>query len=338
MSVYPDAHQLYTHHLGMAPIRIELELTEVCNLKCRFCYNSGAPIRVSTCDALNILDRLSQQGVMEIILTGGEPLMHPGFDVIATHTGKTFTHALLQTNGTLLTREKLTLLVNSGFVGLNVSLHGNEETHEDLAGVTGSYRDAMSAIDLVLESPLALWVNTVLTNRNWKGVGKQLLAMKRQGVRHFTFTRFTPTGSGKDAELAMNLGDLADLVRTLDDFRCDNPECSVLVANAIPRCSLPLEYAHYSEPCSYGVDRFYVDVKGELMICGMARIPLGNVLTQTLEEIKRDSPSFKSMSLNEALPTTCKQCKEVMRCRGGCRAAALATSGTLNGIDPLVAL
>ena len=35
---------LLNYNINMAPTRVELELTEACNLKCLFCYNSQKPI------------------------------------------------------------------------------------------------------------------------------------------------------------------------------------------------------------------------------------------------------------------------------------------------------
>lgn len=337
MRLAQHSEALYQHHMGMSPIRFEMELTEACNLECRFCYNSQNPIFANTQDVLNIFKSLARQGVLEVVLTGGEPLLHPDFEIIAREAGKQFTNVLLQTNGTRLDEKMLALLEDAGFIGLNISLHGDCEAHEYLTRRTGSFQLAMSAINFALASSLSTWVNMTLTNHNWLQVENHLVSLERLGVRNFTFTRFTPTGSGKNAYMSLSAVEIAQLIHVFDKFRKNHPHCSVLIANAVPRCILPAGLAHYSEPCSYGVDRFYVNVHGDLMTCGMSRIVLGNVITQTIHDIKKDSDVYKRLCVCDSLPSSCQQCNEILLCRGGCRAAALATTGSLDGIDPLVA-
>jgi len=330
-----DMQIFYEHHLRMAPIRIEMELTESCNMRCRFCYNTLTPVFIDTAMALELLKKLSAQGILEIVLTGGEPTLHPDFIAIANSAGNLFTNVMLQTNGTLLTRELVTLIKESGFLGLNISIHGKESVHDRLTTIEGSYDDALRALELSLKASLVTWVNMVLTNENKSTLSEHLTNLKSHGVRNFTFTRFTPVGSGRDADLALSVHDLVEVVADIDTFRQNNTDCTVLLANAVPRCTFPDDLVHYAEPCSYGISRFYINVKGDLMICGMSRIILGNTLRQSIEEIKRNSEEYRSICLGVALPPTCKACSDMKLCRGGCRAAAWAVTGKLDGLDPL---
>ena len=54
--------------INMAPTKVELELTEQCNLSCVFCYNSQKPIISGISE--RIIQRLIDEGVFEIVLTG----------------------------------------------------------------------------------------------------------------------------------------------------------------------------------------------------------------------------------------------------------------------------
>jgi radical SAM protein with 4Fe4S-binding SPASM domain len=312
-----------------------MELTEACNLRCRFCYNSLEPRYIEEGKAIALLDALAAQGVMEVVLTGGEPTLHPAFVTIAERAGAKFAHAMLQTNGTLLTERTLSALVSSGFVGLNVSLHGPPDVHDQLTTVAGSYEAAAASIDLALDSGVVVWVNTVLTKQNAATLHSHLRALRTRGVRSFTFTRCTETGSGRDTGLALTGDEVVAAVRCIDEFAGENPGCSVLMANAVPRCALPSELWDYCESCSYGTSRFYVNVRGELMVCGMSRVVLGNLFSQSLQEMKRGSRAFEQICTGTALPQSCANCEEVASCRGGCRAAALAVTGSLCGADPL---
>lgn len=328
--------ELYQHHLKMAPVRVEVELAEACNLRCQFCYNSLKPVFASRSDAMAILDTLSGQGILEIVLTGGEPLLHPDFMDIVEHACIQFPTVMVQTNGTLLSPSVVAGLKRLGVFGVNISLHGDERTHELLTQTKGSYRPAIEAIQAALNAPLVTWVNTVLTTENIGCLESHCRGLKANGVRNFTFTRFTPVGSGSPAiSLSLGCDQLVQAIRAIDAFHLANPDCSTLLANAVPRCGLPESLGHYSDACSYGISRFYVSSRGEFMVCGMSRIVLGNILAQSIEDIKRGSQVFEEFCLGESLPSDCQSCQHRIQCHGGCRAAAIAATGSLRGKDPM---
>ena len=330
---------LYELHLQMAPIRIEFELTEACNLRCTFCYNSRQPLYTSLEKASAILESLARQGVLEIVLTGGEPTLHPDFRGIAAIAGERFNCALLQTNGTFLDDDLLAFLEAVGFAGLSISLHGPRDRHDRLTQKEGSYDAAVAAIKKTVQTQLQLWVNMVVTKDNTGTVVNHMERLTNEGVRAFTFTRFTPVGCGKENDaFAPSRAELVEFVREVDEFQARIPGCTVLIANSIPRCCLPENLGIYSEACSYGLNRFYVDVHGHLMTCGMARTRIGNILTTSLSSLKAQSPHFKELCTDALLPADCRSCEFVSSCRGGCRAAALSSTGSLNGIDPLAVL
>lgn len=68
----------YEYLEDMSPLLMQMELTEACNLKCKFCYNSQKPRYNER--IFEMLDSLAKQGVMQVNLTGGEPLAHPRLD------------------------------------------------------------------------------------------------------------------------------------------------------------------------------------------------------------------------------------------------------------------
>ena len=294
---------LHEFHLHMAPIRIEFELTEACNLACSFCYNSRKPRYTSLETASNILESLARQDVLEIVLTGGEPTLHPEFRKIAIIAGELFNCVLLQTNGTFLDDDLLSFLEAAGFAGLSISLHGPRDRHDRLTQVEGSYDDAVRAISRAVHTPLQLWVNMVVTRDNIDTVVTHMERLFDEGVRAFTFTRFTPVGCGKENDaLAPSREELVEVVRAIDEFQGRNPSCTVLMANAVPRCCLPEDLGMYSEACSYGLNKFYVDVDGNLMTCGMARTRIGSILTTSISTLKAQSPHFKALCTDALLP------------------------------------
>lgn len=328
-------NRLLEINIGMNPTRVELELTEQCNLKCKFCYNSQNPLISEK--IFDIIERVHEQGVMEVILTGGEPISHPRFEEILDKCCTYFDKVMVQTNGTLINSEIAKLLKNKGVYGVNVSLHGGKSLHEKLTLVEGSYEQAYYAIRQLTMHEINTASNFVLTSENVSDFPTTIRELHDIGVNGMTLTRFTPTGVGADnAYLSISAEQLINVLDQADSFlkECSNRRFYVLLANSVPLCALPMHLKHYSEYCHFGASRFYIDINGYVLMCGMSRLRVGNILNETFAEMKRKSEIYCNHICGVDVPDGCKTCTNFRICRGGCRAAALACTGKVDGTDP----
>ncbi|MCR5224710.1 MAG: SPASM domain-containing protein [Alphaproteobacteria bacterium] len=156
------------------------------------------------------------------------------------------------------------------------------------------------------------------------------------GVRNFSITRFTPTGVGQgESTLGLSIDKLIEVLYLIERLKPQLPEANFLLANSVPLCALPKDLCHYCNYCHFGSSRFYVDVHGNLLMCGMSRVRIGNIMNDTLQNIKKKSVDFRNLVTGTGFPEECRNCRDFARCRGGCRAAALAYSGSYCGKDPL---
>ena len=100
----------------LEPVAITYYVTTRCNLNCIYCEDFGArrntqqPPFLSLDDTLQIL-RVIRSGVDSVILTGGEPLLHPHIDDLIAHakTELNFRQITLLTNGLLLPAHEVIL-------------------------------------------------------------------------------------------------------------------------------------------------------------------------------------------------------------------------------------
>jgi MoaA/NifB/PqqE/SkfB family radical SAM enzyme len=90
------------------PLAVAYYVTTQCNLNCAYCEDFGLRRNRQTPapsleDALRVL-RVVRSAVDSLILTGGEPLLHPDIVPLVTDARRTlkFRHLTLQTNGLLL--------------------------------------------------------------------------------------------------------------------------------------------------------------------------------------------------------------------------------------------
>ena len=328
---------MYDYLLDMDPLLVQVELTEACNLKCRFCYNSQKP-RYNK-NVFRMMDTLADQGVMQLTLTGGEPLMHPDFFSVLQYAVKKFPNVMILSNGALMDDESVVRISDSGVMSVSISIHGTEEVHEALTCVQGSFADSMHAIEKYLQiGRVPIASNFVLNARNKASLGQTANRFHDMGLQFMTITRFVPVGVGKAAhDLEISQADMIYAMSFADRFMKEFEYPNIEFAEAVPHCVVPSELKYLANTCSYGYDRFYVDVDGNLMVCGLSRIPLGgNILEKAIADIKRDSMVYKAYLDGSHLPMPCRTCMALNKCHGGCRAASMRTGEWCGTMDSLL--
>ena len=122
---------------------VTLELTYACNLDCFYCYNDrgkqGTPLSLSRYRTL--LEDLARMQTLFLMLTGGEPMMHPHFFEIGQMTRDLGFVVRVRTNGhTLSPRNVVRLLNEVDPYMVEVTLHGaSAEVHDRQTRVPGSF-------------------------------------------------------------------------------------------------------------------------------------------------------------------------------------------------------
>ena len=117
-----------------------LEITSQCNLRCRHCYNSSSSentAQLSRETILTCLEFFSCNGVQDLSISGGEPLLHPDVVDILQDAHERGFRTLLATNGTLLSGE-LIKHIRPYVTYYQISVDGNKPAHEAVRG-PGSY-------------------------------------------------------------------------------------------------------------------------------------------------------------------------------------------------------
>src|SRR5262252_7809913 len=92
-----------------------------CNLACSYCneyddYSKPVEKKIM----FERLDKLADLGTTAIIISGGEPLMHPEIEEIVRKIRQRGMLACLITNGYLLTKDKIKKLNNAGLEYLQI--------------------------------------------------------------------------------------------------------------------------------------------------------------------------------------------------------------------------
>lgn len=145
---------------------LDLHLVDFCQLDCKHCYlNKGN--RVMPLDMLRAIcedffqtDFPLPQSV--IILSGGEPLLHPNFIGACNIVRKLIGHVSLTTNGILIPKYIYTFERNDG---IQVSVDGDEKAHDFIRG-KGSYEKAVRALKLLDEYKIRHSISFTINQAN----------------------------------------------------------------------------------------------------------------------------------------------------------------------------
>lgn len=174
----------------------ELLLTEDCGLNCSFCRHAG---RRGGAREFGELARelllLSKRDVRELILTGGEPLLHPRFRELLRLAGKLdFKKISLFTSGAAGTESPgfCEELRREGLDAAYVSLHSHhEKSHNGLTG-GNNYAKALRSAENLAAAGIELNLVTLLGRENLAGVPDQLRFFRKKFGDinfHFVFPR-----------------------------------------------------------------------------------------------------------------------------------------------------
>lgn len=154
----------FTRHLDRKarekgiPIRGQFELTPLCNLSCKMCYAhltadqlAGRAI-LSVSAWKDLIHQAWKAGMYQVILTGGECLVYPGFDELYLYVQSLGCETYVLTNGVLLDDKRIRFFLEHPPAIIKITLYGwNDDVYERVTGqrvfraVADNIRNAVAA-------------------------------------------------------------------------------------------------------------------------------------------------------------------------------------------------
>ena len=159
-----------------APVSGTFELTPRCNLNCKMCYihmteqeQCLAGKELTTDQWLEIGRQSVRQGMIYLLLTGGEPLIRPDFCKIYTEMVRMGVMVSVNSNGILIDEEILKCFCNYRPETVNITLYGmSEETYGRLCGNPKGFKKAINGIRMLKEAGIRVCLNTTFVRYNLK--------------------------------------------------------------------------------------------------------------------------------------------------------------------------
>ena len=152
------------------PTTLLAEITYRCPLHCPYCSNpvdlARARTELSTEDWERVFTEARALGVLQLGLSGGEPLLRKDLETLVGHAHRTGLYTTLVTSGLGLTRERAHRLRDAGIDHVQISFQDAERASaEHIAGIR-SVDKKLEAAAFVREIGSAFTVNVVLHRGN----------------------------------------------------------------------------------------------------------------------------------------------------------------------------
>ncbi len=171
-----------------------------CNLTCKHCYSISAdtdfPGELSTDQIFTVMDDLKQFRVPVLILSGGEPLMHPDIFKISRRAKEMGFFTALSTNGTLISDENIEAIKEIGYDYVGISIDGIKETHDEFRRMQGGFDAALNGLRMCRDRGMKVGLRFTMTQDNAEELPQLLQLMDDEGIDKFYFSHLNYAGRG----------------------------------------------------------------------------------------------------------------------------------------------
>jgi len=191
-----------------------IQVVRHCNHFCGFCSNPTTPY-VHTFETMKVLvDDLKGRGYFGVILTGGEPSLHPELPAIARYASDQGLHVRMITNGWRMAEPEFAReMADAGLRLVHVSVYSvRPEVEERLRGLPGTLEKAFAAIDNAHAAGIEVNVNCVINKLNADHLDENVrhYLARHPHVRHFVWNNLDPSMGRAEVNQAEFTPRLAD--------------------------------------------------------------------------------------------------------------------------------
>ena len=323
------------------PLSGTFELTPVCNMDCKMCYvrmsrsaqEAIAPLKGAS-QWLALAQEAKDAGMLYLLITGGEPFLHPQFQEILEGLHKMGFLITINSNGTMIDESVIAWLKNCPPVRINISLYGaSNETYANLCGNPMGFTQTVNAIRLLQQAGISVKLNCSLTPHNAKDLPEMAAFSKQNNlilqVATYMFPpvrkdgRLTGTNdrfSPEDAAYYMAYADYLTLGK--ESFLAQEGQLPELLE---PEGNCEGDGVR----CRAGKCSFWITWQGKMMPCGM--FPEKNAPNVFEMPFLNAWQAVKENVSNIHLPAQCSACNVKDICRA-CAAMVVTESGCFDNV------
>jgi len=268
------------------PTTCTLQVTARCQLNCFHCsaarYRAPDREELSTEELKSVIRQSEELGVYNIVLTGGEPLLHPDLFELIEYVDRDRAQPLMFTNGLLITDEKARQLAAAGLYAAMVSIDDpRAEMHETLRCVKGGFEKAIEGARRLIGEGVLVGISTYASPEDVnEGRVEEMIELTREiGAEEITIFDLVPTGKllGTEVDGLLSHDDKERLIAIEEEYNGREGYPHVITQAKVngPK----------GTGCFAGFIQFYMTAYGDINPCDFTPLTFGNVRDESLAEI-----------------------------------------------------
>lgn len=359
-----DPHRVERSARRRRPV-VVWNLTRTCNLRCVHCYTDSEEKKyageLDLDQLLAVADDLVQYKVPAVLLSGGEPLIHPHFWTIAERLRAGDLRVVISTNATLITPDVAKRLKDLGLIYVGASLDGIGETNNKFRGKPWAFEKAVAGIRNAKAAGLKVSLRMTLTKHNVDDLDGIFAFVEAEDIERICFYHLAYAGRGRGLssddcspeQTRTAVEKIVSWTKAQDD--AGTPRDVLTVDNHVDGPYIYLRLLEEGKPeraaevkrmlewngggaNSSGVGVSDIDMLGEVHADQFSmHESFGNVKDRPFSEIWEDESHPVMAGLRDRLPLLkgrCKACKFLSMCGGSLRVRAQHYYGDRWAEDP----
>ena len=326
------------------PYTLIAELTYRCPLRCPYCSNPLDYARhqneIDTDTWLRVFHEAEALGVVQLNLTGGEPLLRDDLEILIEGARRLELYTNLITSGLPLNQQRLSRLGTLGLNSVQLSIQSPRPSESDRIAGAPSFARKRETAHWVKSVNLPLSINIVLHRDNIAEIADVITLAEELSADRLELANAQYLGWA--------LHNRAALLPTRDQVE----RARIIAGEARKRLQGKMEvvfvtpdyYAAYPKSCMDGWGRRFmvVNPEGLALPCHLAQTLPGlhfeNVQQRHLADIWHHSAGFNQFRGEGWLPDPCRTCDRRTIDFGGCRCQAFHLTGNAGATDPACSL
>jgi len=326
------------------PLALVAELTHRCPLHCVYCSNPVELVsrsqELSAGEWTRVFREAAETGVLQLDLTGGEPLARPDLIELVKAARTAGLYINLITSGLPLDEARLDSLLAAGLDHLQLSFQGaRPEIAAEISG-TQAHEHKLRLLEWLKSRRAAVTLNFVIHRTNLSQLPEMLALAESSSATRVEFAHVQYYGwafSNRD-KLLPTREQVFESVEFLKQAQ-ERLRGKLRIEYVVPDY-----YAKFPKPCMGGWGRklMLVTPRGEALPCHAAAVIPGlrfaNVKEKSLREIWESSDAFQKFRGEDWMREPCKSCDRRAQDFGGCRCQAMLLAGDPTATDPVCSL
>lgn len=320
-----------------------IHLTQRCNLKCKYCYESKNHKEISFDNIQKLIDNEIKEKREYVVLTfyGGEPLLRKDLiyntiDYVKSQKTKTKFYFGITTNGTLIDEQFIKCIEDNNFCNIAYSFDGLAKT-QNLNRVTingeGTFDIVESNAKKILKSHKNIVAMVVVTKNNINMLEENVNYLITLGFKKINLL-FDYLQDWQEDDLKVikdQYGKVAQIYYN-EILKEEDVDISVFDEKILSHVK---EGYNCNEECKLGIKSLNVGVDGNFYPCmqfvGDEKYIIGNC-ENGIDFLARKNLINRSGIENEI----CKECSVNKRCKHTCACKNYLITKDINGLSPIV--